>query len=130
MLVLDANVVLPATLAEEGFRRYDGEELVGPPLLWSECRSALHVAVGRGRVPRDEAVAALEVLEDGPVRLRTHPRLTQETWRIADQLGWERTYGAEYVALASLLGCRLVTLDARLRRGADRLGFVVLPREL
>lgn len=31
----------------------------------------------------------------------------------------------EYVALARFLGRRLVTLDARLRRGADRLGFVV-----
>jgi hypothetical protein len=31
---------------------------------------------------------------------------------------------AQYVALASILGCRLVTLDGRLRRGAARLGFV------
>jgi predicted nucleic acid-binding protein len=34
------------------------------------------------------------------------------------------------VALARLLNCRLVTVDARLRRGADRLGFVVTPAEL
>jgi predicted nucleic acid-binding protein len=45
-------------------------------------------------------------------------------------LGWAKTYDAEYVALARLLGCRLVTLDARLRRGADRLGFVISPDEL
>jgi predicted nucleic acid-binding protein len=51
-----------------------------------------------------------------------------EVWRAADELGWART--AEYVALARLLGCPLVTLDARLRRGADRLGFVVAPHEL
>jgi len=36
---------------------------------------------------------------------------------------------AEYCALASVLDCRLVTLDGRLRRGADRLGFVVTPSE-
>ena len=46
------------------------------------------------------------------------------------QLGWAKTYDAEYVALASLLGCRLVTVDGRLRRGADRLGFVLGPTEL
>jgi hypothetical protein len=34
------------------------------------------------------------------------------------------------VATARLLGCRMVTLDARLRRGADRLGFVVTVDEL
>ncbi len=64
------------------------------------------------------------------VTSRSHPRLADESWRIADELGWAKTCGAEYVALASLLGCRLVTVDGRLRRGADRLGFVVGPTEL
>jgi hypothetical protein len=36
-----------------------------------------------------------------------------------------RTYDAEYVALAQILDCRLVTIDARLRRGADQLGIVI-----
>lgn len=40
------------------------------------------------------------------------------------------TYDAEYVALADLSGCRLVTLDGRLRRAADSLGFVIGPDEL
>jgi predicted nucleic acid-binding protein len=45
-------------------------------------------------------------------------------------MGWAKTYDAEYLALARLLGCRVVTLDLRLRRGADRLGLVVTPGEL
>lgn len=49
---------------------------------------------------------------------------------MADVLGWAKTYDAEYVALAALLKCRLVTLDARLRRGANWLGLVVGPAEL
>ncbi|MGH9115142.1 MAG: hypothetical protein ACRDWW_04860 [Acidimicrobiales bacterium] len=53
-----------------------------------------------------------------------------EAWRLAEELGWAKTYGAEYVALARLLRCRLVTLDRRLRRGTERLGFVVGPGEL
>jgi hypothetical protein len=44
--------------------------------------------------------------------------------------GFGRTYDAEYVALAKILDCRLVTIDGRLRRGADRLGFVIGPDEL
>ena len=49
---------------------------------------------------------------------------------MADELGWGRTYDAEYVALARLLGCRLVTADRALWRGTRRLGFVVSPLEL
>ena len=40
------------------------------------------------------------------------------------------TYDAEYVALTRMLDCRLVTIDRKLRKGADRLGFVVTPAEL
>ena len=39
-------------------------------------------------------------------------------------------YDAEYVALAELRSCQIVTLDARLRRATARLGFVVGPEEL
>ena len=69
-------------------------------------------------------------LRRAPIRPRTHPRLDAEAWRVADELGWAKTYDAEYVALARLLGCRLMTLDVRLRRGAARLGFVVGPEDL
>ena len=69
-------------------------------------------------------------LEQAPVERRDDERLGERAWRIADELGWAKTYDAEYVALASLLDCRLVTLDARLRRATDHLGFVVSPTEL
>jgi hypothetical protein len=44
--------------------------------------------------------------------------------RLLGKLGWAKTYDADYPALAQRLGCLLVTLDMKLRRGAQRPGFV------
>ncbi|NLT07427.1 MAG: hypothetical protein GXY03_14120 [Solirubrobacterales bacterium] len=69
MLVIDASAATAACAKADGFKDL-GEDLVAPPLMWSEVRSNL------------------------------------------------------------ILDCRLVTVDGRLRRGADRLGLVVTPDEL
>ena len=130
MLVLDANVVLPACASDDGFDRFSGEPLVAPPLMWSEVTAALHLGLTRGVIDREGAELSLQRLEGCPIFTRSPRSLRREAWRIADVLGMGRTYDAEYLALASLLGCRLVTLDGRLRRGADSLGFVIGPEEL
>ena len=98
--------------------------------MWAEARSSLHESAWRNEIPADAAARANDRLSDVPIRARTHRHLGREAWRIATELGWAKTYDAEYLALAHLLECRCVTLDARLRRGADRLGFVVSPTEL
>src|ERR1700733_25770 len=63
------------------------------------------------------------------VRLRS-ARLIRAAWRVADELGWAKTYDAQYVALARMLDCRLVSVDEHLLRGVARLGVAVRPREL
>ena len=98
--------------------------------MWSEARSVLHELLWRGEIVFEDAEAARVALERAPVRPRDDKRLGGEVWRVADELGLAKTYDAEYVALALLAGCRLVTLDGRLRRVADRLGSVVTPAEL
>ena len=80
-------------------------ERCAPPLTRSEARSALHESSGgAGWGPTKPPGRAR--LGDADVELRKHPGLADEAWRIADELGWAKTYDAEYVALASLLGCR------------------------
>ena len=130
MLVVDASITLSASAVAGGFEELGDTELVAPPLMWSEARSVLHELSWRGDVDPEDAWATRLRLEECPVARRAPGRLGAESWRIADELGWAKTYDAEYVALAVLLGCRLVTLDARLHRGAARLGVVVGPTEL
>lgn len=125
MLVLDANVALAAAARGGDFARLAEQELVAPPLLWPEARSALHVARVRGMVSEELALSSLASLESGQVRERRHRRLGAETWRIADELGWSKTYDAEYLALVSLLDAALVTFDRRMQRAAERLGLSV-----
>jgi predicted nucleic acid-binding protein len=130
VLVLDANVVIPACTVDRGFRHFGRERLVAPSLMWSEARSSLHEAVWRGELDPAEGERSVGRLDRCPVRAESHPELGHEAWRLADELGFAKTYDAEYLALANLLGCRLVTLDARLKRATHRLGFVVGPTEL
>jgi predicted nucleic acid-binding protein len=130
VLVIDANVARAACGGDgDGFAVL-GDQLVSVPLMWSEARASLHLAVSKGEIGRDDGEILHSRLENCPVDRVDPPELGREAWRLAEDFGWGRTYDAEYVALAKLLDCRLVTLDTRLRRGADRLGFVVTPSEL
>lgn len=129
-LVVDATVAVASVAKADGFEALSDEDLVAPALMWSEARSTLHLGLLKGTIGAEDAAIAHENLETCPVRRGEEPGLGREAWRIAEQFGWGRTYDAEYVALAQILGCRLVTLDVRLRSGTDRLGFVVTPTEL
>jgi predicted nucleic acid-binding protein len=128
LLVVDASVAVNVSYG--GLGPLAGEELVAPPLMWPEVRSSLHQAVWRGDVDSEEGLHLLAAIQRLPIRSRNPQRLAPVAWRIADDLGWAKTYDAEYLALAELLGCQVVTVDSRLRRGADRLGLVILPSEL
>ena len=126
MLVIDASVAVAASRVDGGFAVLD-DALAAPPLMWSEARSVLHRAVWHGLLPRDQGEAALSRLERAPVERRLHGRLGAEAWRLADTLGWAKTYDAEYLALATLLASDLVTLDRRLLRADERVGVPARP---
>jgi predicted nucleic acid-binding protein len=130
MLVVDASAALYAATSEDGLAALAPFDPVAPPLMWSEAISVLHETLWRGAASRELAVQTRDRLLAAPIGRRTAQGLHGEAWWVADQLGWPRTYDAEYIGLARLLGCRLLTVDERLRRAAERLVNIIGPTEL
>src|SRR5712691_4293322 len=130
MVVVDAAVVVTACLAESGFEPLAKEQLVAPHLMWSEASSVLHELKWRKEISSSLAAIAMERLAAADVGAR-HPKgLAAEAWRLADRFGWAKTYDAEYLALARLLRCRLLTTDAKLKRAAASVLNVIGPTDL
>jgi predicted nucleic acid-binding protein len=130
VLVVDSSAAVQACLAVEGFRLFGDEDLAAPPLLWSEASSVIHELWWRREITERLASTAFDALLAAPIAARTSRRLRREAWRVAEALGWAKTYDAEYVALARILRCGLFTVDDRLRRGAARIVTIVGPRDL
>jgi predicted nucleic acid-binding protein len=114
--VVDSGVVL--RLAEEGFELPAEHELLAPTLLRSQTLSALHEAVHRGELDADVARERLERVGKLPIRLLGDAVLRRVAWKLADELGWDSTYDAEYLALTQLQADAFVTLDEELARRA------------
>jgi predicted nucleic acid-binding protein len=130
VLVVDAAVVVTVCLSEAGLKTLGREELVAPHLMWSEASSVLHELRWRKEISVELANIALEKLADAEISPRRPKGLIEEAWRIADSLGWAKTYDAEYLALARLLRCRLLTTDAKLKAGGSGVVGVIGPAEL
>ena len=129
-LVVDANVIVQLSLAGGSLGPLAGHDLVAPPLLMSEVTSSLSEMVFRSEIPTGPARHAVALLPTLGIRLVQTEDLYLRSWDVARQLGWAKSYDAEYVALALSTRSPLVTLDARMRRGASHLVEMPLLTEL
>jgi len=98
--------------------------------MWSEASSVLHELKWRKEITDELASIAMDRMAAADISPRRPKGLSAETSRIADRLGWAKTYDAEYLALARLLKCRLLTIDAKLKVSGSRVTDVIGPSEL
>jgi predicted nucleic acid-binding protein len=115
--VVDPGAVLH--LAAEGTEASERHELLAPTLLRSQVLSALHEAVARDELAADAASERLVRVRRMRIRLLGDAVLQRRAWEIADRLGWDSTYTAEYLALTQLQADAFVTMDRDLARALD-----------
>ena len=112
-------------LAREGIAVSDAHQLVAPNLLRSQALSLIYRAVRAGELEAHDARAALDRLTTMRIRLLGDRVSRATAYRLAEQLDWDDTVDAEYVAVAQLQADALVTLDAELARRVEGLVTVV-----
>ena len=102
----------------------EGHRLFAPTLVRSQALAALYDAARKGEISPAEGRERVSRLNSASLKVRFlgDRALQQQAWKIADQLGWETTYDAEYVALTTLQADALVTSNPRL---AEAVGGLV-----
>ena len=99
-------------------------QLVAPNLLRSQALSLVYRGVRAGDVAKDEARTILDGITAMRVRLLGDRVSRGTAYRLAEQLDWDDTADAEYVAVAQLQADAFITLDPDLARRVE--GIVAL----
>ena len=93
-------------------------KLVAPTLVRSQALAALHESARRGEISGADGIERVTRINSLKVRFLGDKVLQRQAWRIADELGWESTYDAEYVALTKLQADAFITSNPDLARAA------------
>ena len=129
-LVVDSSVVVATCLAGGKLGPLAPHELRAPAHLAAEVTSVIREQAFRREIPTEQAVQALQFLPALGIRYEAPGSFAAAAFQIAADLGWAKTYDAEYVALAVAIHAPLVTLDGRLRRRVANLVRVIGPLEI
>ncbi len=130
MLVIDASATLYLLASEDGIEPFADLGLVAPALLWSEVTSVLNEMRWRGELSVALADAVFDRLMSSQIERHTGDDIYSDARDVGRELGWAKTYDAEYVGLARRHAVRLLSRDERLRRSASRLITVVAPDDV
>lgn len=136
-ITIDASVAATWLLPDEANARSDellkravaGDMHLQAPALWLwEVGNLLRMATQRGRLRRGDWPAALQVVQETPVRIEQAP----ESERFATTLSLAADhalsfYDASYLEQAQRTAAALATLDGKLHKAAGKLGVTCLP---
>jgi predicted nucleic acid-binding protein len=106
-------------LVREGIVVSEAHQLVAPNVLRSRVLSHLYREARQGTLSREAAHEQLDRLTSMRVRLLGDRVSRAVAWKIADQLDWDDTANAEFVAVAQLQADAFVTLDDDLARRVE-----------
>jgi predicted nucleic acid-binding protein len=101
-------------LARESAAVSAKHQLLAPTLLRSQLLTHVYQEARHGTLSRKDAERYLAYVRGLRLRLLGDRVLQLEAWKIADQLDWDDTFDAEYVALTRLQADAFITLDKRL----------------
>jgi predicted nucleic acid-binding protein len=111
---IDAPVAI--RLVREGVSVAAGHQLVAPSVLRSQALSLLYREARRGEISKADAKVLLDGITTMRIRLLGDRVSRATAWKVAEQLDWDDTAAAEYVAVAQLQADAFVTLDPELGR--------------
>jgi indolepyruvate ferredoxin oxidoreductase alpha subunit len=117
--VVDCQTLLRIVAGEIEVARE--HQLVAPTLVRSQALSALYEAARRGELSAAEGIERVTRINSMKVRFLGDKVLQRQAWKVADQLGWETTFDAEFVALTQLQADAFVTSDSDLARAVSSL---------
>jgi indolepyruvate ferredoxin oxidoreductase alpha subunit len=114
--VIDCETLL--RLASGDIEVAAGHRLFAPTLVRSQALAALYDAARWGKISAAEGLERVSRLNSASLKVRFlgDRALQRQAWKIAEQLGWESTFDAEYVALTTLQADALVTSNPELTR--------------
>jgi predicted nucleic acid-binding protein len=86
-------------------------KLVAPTLVRSQALAALYGAARRGEISAAEGIERVTRINSLKVRFLGDKVSQRTAWKVAEQLGWETTHNAEFVAVTRLQADAFVTSD-------------------